>query len=114
MPDDNRRLVYSTDGSLPLPTPERAKQQKTTAQTAPRLPDDGVVRIAREKRRGSIVTLVHGLPAALVDDVGKALRKTCGTGGTTKAGIVEIQGDHRDRVMALLLSEGHRVKKAGG
>ncbi len=112
MPDENRRLVYSTDGSLPLPTASRTK--KHVPQTAPRLPDDGVVRIAREKRRGSIVTLVHGLPADTVDAAGKALRKTCGTGGTTKNGIVEIQGDHRDRVAELLAAQGLRVKKAGG
>ncbi len=112
MADDNRRLVYSTDGSLPLPNAPRAK--KHAPQTTPRLPDDGVVRIAREKRRGSIVTLVHGLPAESVDATGKALRKTCGTGGTTKNGIVEIQGDHRDRVAELLTAQGMRVKKAGG
>jgi translation initiation factor 1 len=112
MADENRRLVYSTDGSLPLPEIGRAK--KPQPSTAPRLPDDGVVRVAREKRRGSIVTLVHGLPAAAVDETGKVLRKSCGTGGTTKNGIVEVQGDHRDRIVAMLADQGFRVKKAGG
>jgi translation initiation factor 1 len=111
MNDDNRRLVYSTDGSLPLPKAEKRTPQP---QRANALPDDGVVRVLRERRRASAVTLVHGLGSAEIDTLGKELRKLCGTGGTTKNGIVELQGDHRDRIVAYFEARGRRVKKAGG
>lgn len=45
---------------------------------------------------------------------GKQLRAACGAGGTTKDGVIEVQGDHVDRVMAWLTQAGYRVKRAGG
>ncbi len=78
------------------------------------LPDDGVIRVFREKRRASAVTLVHGLAAAELDAVGKELRRRYGTGGTAKNGVVELQGDHRDAIVAYFTAQGRRVKKAGG
>jgi translation initiation factor 1 len=78
------------------------------------VPDDGVVRVFREKRRASSVTLIHGLPAAELDAAGKELRRLCGTGGTAKNGVVELQGDHRDAVIAYFTERGKRAKKAGG
>jgi translation initiation factor 1 len=107
---DERVLVYSTDGSLPLP--QAKKRAAAPKPNAP--PDDGTIRVAREKRRASAVTLVYGLGPNEIDAVGKDLRKRCGTGGTTKNGIVEIQGDHRDTIVAHLTAQGRRVKKAGG
>jgi translation initiation factor 1 len=108
---DERVLVYSTDGALPLPAgPARRKTQPV----ARALPDDGVVRVARERRRNSAVTLVHGLAAAELDALGKELKRVCGTGGTAKNGVVELQGDHRDRVVAYFEERGRRVKRAGG
>jgi translation initiation factor 1 len=112
MPDDDRRLVYSTDGTLPLPKP--AKRKAVPAAAGKALPDDGVVRVLREKRRASAVTIVHGLAANEIDALGKELRRTCGTGGTTKNGVVELQGDHRDTIVAYFLERGRRVKRAGG
>lgn len=108
---DERVLVYSTDGSLPLPKSERRK-----AGPAPKnaLPDDGVVRVLRENRRASHVTLVHGLAPNEIDAIGKELRRRCGTGGTTKNGVVELQGDHREAVVAYFTERKRRVKKAGG
>ena len=107
---DERVLVYSSDGSLPLPKPAPRR-----AQPAGRaLPDDGVLRVAREKRRASAVTLVHGLLAEELEAAGKELRRLCGTGGTAKNGIVELQGDHRDKVVAYFEGRGRRVKRAGG
>jgi translation initiation factor 1 len=78
------------------------------------LPDDGVIRVFREKRRASAVTLVHGLTPAEIDAAGKELRRRYGTGGTTKNGVIELQGDHRDAVVAYFSDSGRRVKKAGG
>jgi translation initiation factor 1 len=112
MPDEDRRLVYSTDGSLPLP--KASKRKPAPAQAGKALPDDGVIRVLREKRRASAVTIVHGLAAGEIDALGKELRRMCGTGGTTKNGVVELQGDHRDTVVAYFLERGRRVKRAGG
>ncbi len=80
----------------------------------PAIPDDGTIRIFREKRRASAVTVVHGLAPDEIDAVGKELRRRYGTGGTTKNGAVELQGDHRDAIVAYLTAQGRRVKKAGG
>jgi translation initiation factor 1 len=110
---DERVLVYSTDGGMPLPQPAAAKRHiQPVARRS--VPDDGVVRVAREKRRNSAVTVVHGLAAAEVDAVGKELKRLCGSGGTAKNGVVEIQGDHRDRIVAYFGERGRRVKRAGG
>jgi translation initiation factor 1 len=109
---DDRVLVYSTDGSMPLP--KAAPRKQSAGQPNNAVPDDGVIRVFREKRRASHVTLVHGLTPAEIDAAGKDLRKRCGTGGTTKNGVVELQGDHRDAIVAYFTERGRRVKKAGG
>jgi translation initiation factor 1 len=108
---DERRLVYSTDGTLPLPEPARAKVQPRQGHA--RLPDDGVIRVAKERRRAGVVTVVHGVPASELTETGKALKRTCGTGGTAKDGVVELQGDHRNRVVAYFETQGRRVKRVG-
>ena len=54
------------------------------------------------------------VPATELAALGKQLRSACGSGGTVKDGVVEIQGDHRDRVLALLLAQGYKAKAAGG
>jgi translation initiation factor 1 len=64
-------------------------------------------------RGGKTVTLVTGLPARDVDTVAKGLKRLCGTGGTAKGGVVEIQGDHRERIVAYL-SGTYTTKLAGG
>ena len=77
-----------------------------------------MVRVSRETkgRGGKAVTLVKGL--ALQADalvvLGKQLKAACGSGGTVKDGVIEIQGDHVDKVMAALKTQGHAVKKTGG
>ena len=110
---EDRVLVYSTDGTLPLPAPGRGAPRKTQP-TMRAMPNDGVVRVAREKRRASTVTVVHGLAAAELDALGKDLKRLCGTGGTAKNGVLELQGDHRDKLVAYFEERGRRVKRAGG
>jgi translation initiation factor 1 len=115
----NTRLVYSTDGG---PAPERG-----APPTAPRpgpqraadaLPDDGVVRIFRERggRGGKTVTVIRGLRerGAALEARAAELKRLCGAGGTAKDGVIEIQGDHRERVADRLRAEGLTVKLAGG
>src|SRR5207302_6736693 len=77
-----------------------------------------VVRLGRETkgRRGKGVTTVSDLPlneAGLLD-LAATLKQRCGTGGTVKNGRIEIQGDQRDRLAAVLESMGYRVKRVGG
>ena len=111
-------LVYSTEGGRMCPDcrcPMAACQCKTLARTAA---GDGIVRVSRETkgRGGKAVTLVRGLPLddAALAALGKQLRNACGAGGTLKDGVLEVQGDHVDRVMALLQQQGWKVKRAGG
>jgi translation initiation factor 1 len=80
----------------------------------PVMPADGVIRVARERRRASVVSLVYGLSPHETTEIAKALKRYCGTGGTSKDGIVEIQGDHRERIVAWFLAQGRKAKIAGG
>jgi translation initiation factor 1 len=103
------RLVYSTEGG-------DRRRDAAKRREEPQLPDDGVVRIFREKggRGGRIVTVVRGLGRADLAAVASDLKRHCGTGGSVKEGAVEIQGDHRDKIAARLQSQGYSVKLAGG
>ena len=85
-------------------------------RTGPQLPNDGVVRVFREKggRGGKVVTVVRGLAAGDAPGVASDLKRHCGSGGAVKDGAVEIQGDHREKVVARLEATGYRVKLAGG
>lgn len=62
------------------------------------------------------MTLVTGvlLDDAALNQLGKTLKAACGSGGTVKDGVVEIQGDHRDLLVRVLTAQGHVVKLAGG
>jgi translation initiation factor 1 len=79
---------------------------------------DGIVRVSRETkgRKGKGVTLIKGLSldAPSLTQLGKQLKTACGSGGTVKDGVIEIQGDHCERVIELLKKQGWVVKRAGG
>ena len=110
--DDNTRLVYSSEGGR---IPDRPSRKAAPPPSPGPARADGIVRVGRTSsgRKGKTVTLVTGLPAADVAAVGKELKRLCGSGGSVKDGVVEIQGDQRARVIAHL--EGrYRVKAAGG
>jgi translation initiation factor 1 len=103
------RLAYSTQQVLsPVPVP-RAREG-----TRPR--QDGI-RIRLDRRASDrVVTVVTGLPgsAAEVAALSRELKTACGAGGTVKDGVLALQGDHRDRVEALLDARGLRWKRSGG
>lgn len=113
----NSTLVYSTDGGRTCPACRNPLAQ-CVCQSKSAVIGNGVVRVSRETkgRGGKSVTLVKGL--ALDTDalavLGKQLRTACGTGGTVKDGVIEVQGDHCDRVMEALRQQGHAPKRTGG
>ena len=104
---ESRRVYSTADGDL---------RRSTRTRTVPPPPNDGVVRVSRETsgRRGKTVTVVRGVPPRDVAAVASDLKRLCGTGGSAKDGVVEIQGDHRPKIVARLEAQGYRVKLAGG
>jgi translation initiation factor 1 len=112
-------LVYSTEGGRMCPACRQPLPACVCAARAAESPrGDGTVRVSRETqgRGGKAVTVVRGVAgdAAALAALGKRLRTACGSGGTVKDGVLEVQGDHCQRVIELLTREGHRVKRAGG
>ncbi|MDF7798530.1 stress response translation initiation inhibitor YciH [Pontiellaceae bacterium B1224] len=105
---DDLDIIFSTDkGRI---KPEKKKQE------APK--GDGIVRVGRETkgRKGKGMTIITGVPLHPegLKDLAKKLKQKCGTGGTLKGQVIEIQGDHRDLMVAELQALGYTVKKAGG
>ena len=109
-------LVYSTEAGRMCPGC-RQPIAGCVCGVKPVPKGDGVVRVSRESkgRGGKVVTLVKGLA---LDDVAlqalsKQLKAACGSGGTVKDGVIEVQGDHCERVAQSLSNAGHNVKLAG-
>ena len=103
------KLVYSTGIGKLSTQPESSSQRQ---------PTDGIVRIRRETkgRKGKGVCTISGID---LDDgelkkLCSELKKACGTGGAVKQGVIEIQGDKRDKIKDILVNKGMTVKFAGG
>jgi translation initiation factor 1 len=117
---DKGRLVYSTDDPNAAKRAKTDKRQKPHA--APKGPPPGVkgdtVYVERSKsgRKGKTVTLIINMPgdAASKKKLLKQLKAQCGAGGTLKDGVLEVQGDHRDKLIETLKGMGHTVKPRGG
>lgn len=79
---------------------------------------DGIVRVSRETagRKGKGVSVVSGLPLtpAELETLASELKRRCGSGGSVDGARIEIQGDHRDTLVAELERRGYKVKRAGG
>jgi len=115
------RLVYSTDGGRVTHYPTcgllyttcRCSQPPQSARKS-----DGIVRVMRDRkgRGGKTVTVIDGVIGsdAELTTLAQQLKKFCGSGGTVRGGIIEIQGDHCEKVIAKLSASGYRVKRAGG
>lgn len=104
-------MVYSTDPNFQYQTEEEPQ-----VETLPCGEQNLRVWLDRKQRAGKVVTLVKGFVGS--DDdlqvLARQLKNKCGVGGSAKEGEILIQGDHRDRVVDLLLKAGyHRTKKAG-
>lgn len=102
----NSHLVYSTEtGRVKTEPPQQTPQD-----------NDGVVRIFRESRKGSSVSIIVGL-AMDMDDMkalAKSLKKSLGVGGSVKNNAIEIQSDKREQIRNILQDKGLKVKIAGG
>lgn len=127
------RLVYSTDTGRLCPEcrqpagrcacrgrrdPSALRAQAAQALAAPRGAKDGVVRVGRQTqgRGGKGVTVVTGLPLAPaeLEQLARELKQRCGSGGTVRDGTIEIQGEHRDTLVAELAKRGYAAKRSGG
>ena len=111
-------LVYSTDSGRICPG---CRQPVAACICGKKVipAGDGIVRISRESkgRKGRGVTLIKGLPLdeARLTALAKQLKAQCGSGGTVKDGVIEIQGDHIERVIEALKKAGSwPIKRAGG
>ncbi len=91
------------------------EDQEPEAELLPPDKQKLVVKIDRRNRGGKQVTVVEGFvgPAEDLEDLGKELKTKCGTGGSAKDGVIIIQGDMRDKVVALLASMGYTKAKRG-
>ena len=111
-------LVYSTDSGRMCPACRKPVGQCSCHQTRPTGAADGIVRVVCEfkGRGGKSVTVIRGLALddAALTLLGKHLKSACGSGGTVKNGVIEVQGEHLVTVMALLKKQGWTVKQAGG
>ena len=105
----NSKLVYSTD---------RGRIKEAAESGQPDHQGDGIIRIRRETsgRKGAAVTTINGLVGtdAELKALAKKLKRLCGGGGTYKNGVLEIQGDHREKIASTLREDGLTVKLAGG
>ena len=110
------KIVYSTDPDFRLCDECGQYPCECQAQSYPP-PEKQTARIRRERRRkGKVVTAIEGLELSPDDfsALTKALKSTCGAGGTAKGGVIEIQGDHRDKVASKLRTLGYKTKMVGG
>ena len=112
MPIDNDALVYSTDhGDL--------RKRRSAAPPAPTLPPSqqtALIQRTSKGRGGKVVTLVKNLHLSPDDHraLTKHLKQMCGSGGTLKDGVIEIQGDHRQTIAVALQHLGYKTNMAGG
>jgi translation initiation factor 1 len=101
-------VVYSTSNDF-----DYQYQQQEEAETLPNQQQNLIVKLDKSMRAGKQVTLVVGFIGNTTDleSLGKLLKTKCGVGGSVKDGEVIIQGDHRDKMVAVLQKEGYKAKR---
>lgn len=104
-------VVYSTIDSF-----EYNLGDEDSAETLPASQQKLKVLLDKKARAGKQVTLVEGFVGSDDDlkELGKLLKNKCGVGGSAKDGEILIQGDHREKVLQVLLAAGYGAKKSGG
>ncbi|HSO20715.1 MAG TPA: translation initiation factor Sui1 [Desulfosarcina sp.] len=113
---NDSRLVYSTETGGTCPACNKKLDRCTCRQKPARAAGDGIVRVGRatKGRKGKGVTVISGIPLADVElkQLARTLKRKCGSGGTVTSGTIEIQGDHRDVLMAELEDMGYTVRRS--
>ena len=109
--NDRNGFVYSTDPNFRF-----EEEPAADNETLPAAQQNLRVLLDKKQRAGKAVTLVTGFvgQAADLDDLGKAVKQFCGTGGAVKEGEIIVQGDQRDKVLAFLLKQGYSITKKIG
>jgi translation initiation factor 1 len=112
------RIIYSTGIGNLCPNCRRPLRECVCPKGAPGAAKPTAVRVGRETkgRAGKGVTTIAGLPMspADIESLAGKLKKRCGSGGTVREGVIEIQGDHRDVIVAELAKLGWPAKRSGG
>ena len=115
---DQNRTVYSTEWGRMCPACGKPVRDCICKKNKKSVLSDGFVRLQRQSkgRNGKPVTLISGVPLSDKEQqaLHKELKRLCGSGGTIKDGIMEIQGDHRDKLAEVFIKKGFKVKKVGG
>ncbi len=115
---DDPVMVYSTERGLVCPKCRLPMAKCRCAKEEPAPAGDGIVRVRRETkgRGGKTVTTVSGVPLGgeALRNLASDLKRRCGSGGTAKDGVIEIQGDHRETIVEELSRRGFTAKLAGG
>jgi translation initiation factor 1 len=115
---DEARLVWSSEIGRVCPECVKGVASCTCRKRPAPSAGDGIVRLRRETkgRGGKTVIVITGLPGdeASLQKIAGELKRRCGAGGTCKDGVIEIQGDHLETLMAELSNRGFIVKRAGG
>ena len=117
-PSNDAPVVYSSEFGRICPGCAKPVKSCVCRKNAPAAAGGGVVRVRRESkgRGGKTVMVITGLPldAAALTELAGALKRSCSCGGTCKDGVIEIQGDHGEQIVAELAKRGYKAKRAGG
>lgn len=104
-------IMFSTDPSFHFEV-----EADEVINTLPPQQQNLRIQLDKKQRAGKAVTIITGFVGQLTDleILGKKIKQKCGVGGSVKDEIILIQGDFRDKILNLLISEGYKVKKSGG
>lgn len=111
MAKKKKNIVYSTN-----PDYNYEYDQEENKETLPPEKQDLRIQLDTKSRNGKAVTLITGFIGNYEDlkELGKKLKSKCGVGGSAKDNEIIIQGDHRNKVLNLLIDMGYKAKKSGG